>query len=645
MYCPERPFLYLTKELVESMKKNDLHGLTNCFVCTDKINSFMGEGSFKISSDSCGVSPEMRERFWHSNPDDKDTAGVGTVDEATIIGLGATDFTWTYAPGDEVGVVVEGISPDPTQKKDSSYRIMWAFSKNKCDLGNNIREDNDYSNEDEEEEANPPCSDLGEESDGVKCSDPNYLSEKKVQDLNKCLYDNFVSPSEETGINSKLDVLLTYDPVSPINDLNGNSGDEVSFTAGVSNVQDSSFLNYTWTVSLGETINTDDWISLLKSNLPDSTQMSGLGKNTFKFNLNLPKELVEKNKYLKIKVAVANSQSTKSTQRGNNEVIIPLISSSEKIQIFSGRISDNLQLSLSQNERCLRNNNPSVICDVLKNEIIGATIPNENNLTDFAWTIDGQSIDYTECFFEGCNLEKQTKNIFFPVLKDPGSQFTLELKALNSQTGERISLTRNFKVVEPEIKIISNDKTVSQNKLLGEFIDLNGTSWPDYSQTEFEALANNSINLKAEVVPENVLGSNYTFYVDNNPITLNSDGTLTLPGKSSGEIYDVSAVASFVPEINTKKALNKYWEINYNEFYEKDFGADIRLDVVDSFSENSQAISQKPAPKKVLASIASDLPSYLAFLLRITLSLGLILFVIRLVFSLAPSLKENENFY
>ena len=80
------------------------------------------------------------EEFWKTDPDDPDTGDKGMKDEAIVVGLGQSEFTWTYQPGDQIGVAVEGISFEPTQYEDASYKIMWALPKNKCDAIQDIIE-------------------------------------------------------------------------------------------------------------------------------------------------------------------------------------------------------------------------------------------------------------------------------------------------------------------------------------------------------------------------------------------------------------------------------------------------------------------------------------------------------------------------
>src|SRR3989339_55555 len=100
------------------------------------------------------------EEFWRTDPDDPDTADTGNGDEANVTGLGMTSFSWFYEAGDEIGVVIEGVSVEPTQEEDSSYRTMWALVNNKCETGG---EDTDYPKIDT---TGPTSTDAGDCTDG-----------------------------------------------------------------------------------------------------------------------------------------------------------------------------------------------------------------------------------------------------------------------------------------------------------------------------------------------------------------------------------------------------------------------------------------------------------------------------------------------
>lgn len=62
-----------------------------------------GDGDFDWDEEEC----------WGTDPENPDTDGDGVRDEADLVGLNQTQFTWIYKPGDRVGVTVEGTSLIP----------------------------------------------------------------------------------------------------------------------------------------------------------------------------------------------------------------------------------------------------------------------------------------------------------------------------------------------------------------------------------------------------------------------------------------------------------------------------------------------------------------------------------------------------
>jgi len=63
----------------------------------------VGDGVFETNEEAC----------WRLNPDKADTDGDGFKDEADLAGLGQSQLTWTFNPGDRVGVIIEGTSMVP----------------------------------------------------------------------------------------------------------------------------------------------------------------------------------------------------------------------------------------------------------------------------------------------------------------------------------------------------------------------------------------------------------------------------------------------------------------------------------------------------------------------------------------------------
>jgi hypothetical protein len=596
-----------------------------------------------ITTPGDGMYCSLEEKFWHTDPNNPDTAGTGNGDEANVIGLGVDKFTWTYEAGDEIGVAVEGISVEPTSYADSSYKTMWAFSDNKCD----------------------PV--------GVEGKGPNEMIRMSVDNMNDCLTRNLINPLNMGAENEKLEVSLKYLPETPINDLSANKdGDELSLTASVTNATNPAFLNYTWEVYAADSPNPDSWgVALLKNALDGATQTSGLGVSTFGFKLNFS----QPKKYLKIKVTVKDT-ITSGTRKGHTDVVVPIFSSEERIKVYTAKTSPELKVDFntdgpadSPQERCLftdpddeTKKTPQSVCEVAKNELIALGVENEHNkYSDFLWTIDGKTQTCPDDNFIKCLKDgKSTERTYFPILKNPGDQYNVELSMLNATTGERLSLVRTFKVSVPEVKIVPKEGAAPnytcRGILLGNYIDFKGTEYEDHSDTKFQALTGSNIELKPEffgtATPKNTSDLDYAYKWSVDGVAINADnaseygytidpedyGKLTLPPKDSGTTYLVSFSTMFTPTNETKQILNKYWNVTYNEFYEKKLTHNIEIEMVDG----GPLAKKENTKNKIFATVSSGIPSYIAFLFRIVLSGAAIIFAIKIIFFVLPKTKTDE---
>lgn len=642
------------------------------------------------------------EKFWRTDPQNPDTANIGELDEANVAGLGIEEFTWNYQNGDKIGVAVEGISMDPTQSPDASYKIMWATLKNKtC---NSVSDEMDDTSDELEDLTNGTVTVV---SDPVVTTDPvtgnvttvevttetttevnlsdstaeittvttttttirdsgnNIISgpttttrtsertigsDADIDDFNDCLEDNMISPTEG-GQSKKIEVSLSSFPASPINDPAGENATEIVVNSSITNTNDQNSLKYSWTVYKSDLINPDSWgDALLKSELPGIGQTMGAGLSSLKFK---PQFANPAPKFLKVKLTVTENSSADLEREGHSDVIIPLSLTSNKISVFSVAVSPTLVLSLEQDERCADGMDKAV-CPITQNEIVGMSVA-EENYTDFAWTVNGEpikAINYPlaggDCRSGECNptTSDNTHIAFFPILKEKGSKYAVSLIASNSE-GEKVTLAKNFEVADPEVKIISVDSAVCQPVLLGNYIDLDGTSWPDYSDTSFQASPGTTISLQP--ILNNPFAQDLLWYMDGVAMspenlsyfgaTVSSDGTLTFPiAKQLGEIYTVSVQALYSQDNNTKKFLNLNEEVQLSEFSESTISDNIEVQMVDLSGTSGASAS---APKKFLAAIFTGLPAYISFLFRIVLTVMLILAVSWITMSLTPGTREE----
>lgn len=675
------------------------------------------------------------EEFFHTDPNDPDTADTGNGDEANVVGLGQNSFSWNYEEGDQVGVVVEGVSMEPTQYKDSTYKIMWAFVNNKCDLDTNTDEDypdtdsstgspenigtgetcpdgsiiqqktttttkteivdtlnntatlrtsthktdyadttcnGSYSSVSADYDKYTTCPSTlypvydsdgnlivpqnninGFVCNGLDTTTDNlgtYTSSGKLaasSDINDCLYGNFADPAEGGGTKTKMDINLSYSPDFPMNDPGTGStynksgdGDQLVIQSSVTNADNPGYLKYDWQLYEGDTPNADPWDSISKDRLQDEQKTSGVGLDSLKLKLNIPSI----KKYLKVKVTVTeNNPGSSATRKGTANVVIPVSKISQRIKAYGTSVSDSLSLSLKADEICLNGTKPDAVCYVAKNEIAGLSV-SDTGLTDFLWTVNGNPIQPVSQATTSGNIA------FLPILEDNSYKYSVELTATSSN-GDKVDLVKTFQVADPEVEILSANDYVCKPNLLGHYVDIDGKYWPDYSKTNFSAVSGTLIKLQAKFNGINPSSDQYNWNVDGYTInkanaaafgySIDDQSVLTLSEKQIGEIYNVGVGLIYTQDNNTKKALSKYWGVQMNNFYEKKVGAAIKISFVGSISD-TQGAGKDNLPKKIIASIFSSTPDYIAFLLRIVLTAFAMLIFSKIILSFFPNLNKNE---
>jgi hypothetical protein len=683
------------------------------------------------------------EKFWHTDPHNSDTAGTSNGDEANVSGLGVKQLSWTYSADDKVGVVVEGISLEPTQVKpyDSSYKIMWAFVKNSCNLSIDSPESKYNKTETSLSDAqdigigitcpdglnqkkkvlttttstvishiensvyvrhatyyqdiiDSDCNGIFDEAPGsasattTTCEDPyttcypydnatppqtcpctgsDELKEgtdslssgtpTKVKDFNKCLKNNLVDPKED-GPLKKMEINLSYSPEFPMNDDPGHGnaynkngdGDNLIVQSSITNANNGAYLKYNWQLYESEDPNPPFWTNITSERLPDDLKTSGFGLDSLKMRLNIPSLENTNFKYLKVKLTVSeDATGTSITRKSSADIVIPISKISDKIQAYNTIVSSDVlpKLSKGSTERCTHKVDgrdvPDDICQVAKDEIVALSV-NTEGLTDFLWTVNNQPLQQPN------SQEPYGKTAFFPALEDNGFRYTVELSATNTD-GDKINLVKTFEVADPEIQIASANEYVCKPNLLGHYIDLDGIYWPDYSKTNFSAISDTYIKLKANFSGFVPTQSQYVWYVDGYEVTpsnasiygysIDSDGVLTLTDKPIGSTYDVTAGYLFSQDKNTKKALTQYWGVTMDKFYEKKISSTININFVGSISE-TQGANKNNVSKKIIASIYSSTPAYIAFLLRIVLTAFALLIFSKIILSFLPNLNKNE---
>lgn len=585
-----------------------------------------GDGSFTLGE----------ERKWKTNPIDPSTADNENKDEANVVGLGQSSFTWNYEPGDKVGVAVEGTSMYTTKYNDSSSMIMWAFSKKDCPLS------------------------LAKSTGSYVKSIKGYNVTIPVADvnLNDCIERNLVDPTEG-GQATKLDVSVSASPSDPLNDPgNDKSGDLLTVQSMIANpAQNISNTFFKWTVYVGSA--TSAFSNGTARNITADLRDLGLLGNTdgnaldtVNLKLDIPRTKMNtyigngrETGYLRFRVDAEEHFAGGGVRKGNSDVIVKFLSTSEKITAFRviSRLdvpSGKMQVSLDPSGS-ICNSEPSdrTICRVIKNEIIGLKV-DDTTLSNFQWTINSTPLTCTSRVSNDCNEKSQGPINYFPVTGNVGDTYTVVVTANNTTSGKSVTLTRAFNVVEPQIFIESVDKNAVWQKYLGKYRDFAGSTasyckdgyCDDLSESIYQSYFGTSVRLRGKMIPNFLSSANVQkeWLLDG----VSSGSDISLPPfditKESPGTYTVNLLAQYVQSDDIRRALLDIWGVSSFESPEINFFSSIQLEVEAPLLTDGPLVG----PRKYYAAIASYIPASLLFTFRISISVILILFVLSIIHSL-----------
>ena len=589
-----------------------------------------------------GVFGANEENFWSTDPNDPDTSDNGNKDEANVVGLGRSSFTWNYTTGDQVGVAVEGTSMIATKHDNSSTMIMWAFPRQNCPVS--------------------LASGTGAYTETVK----GYVVTIPTadMDLNDCIEGNLVDPSFG-GQAKNLEVAVTATPNEAINDeTSDKGGDLVVAQASVSNGgTDLTNTLFDWKVEMSDNIQFSSSIGAIGDVTADLQGLDLLGStkgnalDSIRVKMDIPRSTSLSGRplsaylnngigYMRLSSKVSENFSGTITRKGKSDVIIKFVSTGRKIiaykpdPILAGSA---MHVTLSNGSSVICNVDPldRNTCRVIKNEIIGLGV-DDTGLANFNWTINGAPL---KCSLKGvspdCSDTEQGPINFFPVTGNVGDSYTVTLNATDVATGNMVTLSRTFNVIEPEVTIVSPDQNMVWPKFLGQYKDITGTaaSCPsglcnDYSENIFQTFSGNIATLQANFIPS-FLGTNSQRFWNVDGVITNETAPMQVSfqaNKLEDEIYNVSLGVSVVQSDQMRRALFDIWNVSPLDSPEISFSRLIQVEV------ESGTIATGPfaGPKKYLAALVSYIPQSILFAFRIFLSGALVLFATGFLFALMP---------
>ena len=573
-----------------------------------------GDGAFGVGEES----------FWKTNPRDPSTANNGKKDEATVVGLGMDEFSWTYFSGDEVGVAVEGTSMIPTKHDDSSSYVMWAFPKNKCypslvggSTGQYVEEVKSYS-------VTFPTAEM---------------------DPNDCIPYNLVDPAEG-GQSSNLSIRLNVSPGGLTNDETSDKiGDFATVHAAIDNaLQENGNIHYDWIIDISGNPRfahpTNISAAAISSELTTRTKGNNLG--TLHFKMNIPAALLGPMSggtgYIRFRLRAEESIEGGGIRKGNSEVIARFVSTGKRIQAYLVDpvvVGPRTHVKLSANMICNGSALERTACQVIKNEVIGLKIDGAG-LRDFSWQINQKPLICNRVGVSpDCSDTEQGNIVFFPVTGKTGDSYEVTVTAVNTATDQAVTMSRLFYVIDPYAQIVSSDTDVAWKKLLGFYRDVLGTAavncpaglCPNYSEEALQTFAGSVVVLKAEYLPRFIAshpGLHTEWRVDGEVVEQSATDTISFPiRKYGGASYDISFQAIILQTDLMRRALYDVWDISPLDSTESNFTGKMQVEVQDA----TMAAGDQKGIKKYYALISSYVPETFLFTFRVLLLGFLALFV------------------
>lgn len=470
-------------------------------------------------------------------------------------------------------------------------------------------------------------------------------------DINDCLKYNLVDPAEKKL--EKLDVSLDYTPENPTNDASGSQmGDMLTVSSIINNPsQNSGELRYEWKVEAKR--KGGGFVDISKSLVADKLveKLEGLGLASLNISLNLGVKYKDyfSNDLGSFKITnTARESFLGKTRVGKGEIVASVNSTSKRINAYLTSSNDGATLIKGEmicgkdvSEK-LEDKTAYYVCPVTRNQILKLEV-DSSGMSDFAWTVDGEIVGCGDPVSGNC---AGTNSIVMPIADSEGKTLSVKVKAKNIEEGKSVELSKTFQIVKPYIKISSKTPETFWPKVLGNYSDLNGVKYPDLSNSVFETAAKSEVTLDAEFHPLSL--DTIVKNSGNAKIEWNIDGAETGSGKTldfntekeAGDFYNIELNAFYEVSSGIRKLLRDKWNISPADSEGEILSASIQAEVTPEGVGGT--VASKNAGR-ILASLISNLPSQITFLLRISLTIFIVILISGIASNSSYFLNQNKK--
>jgi hypothetical protein len=578
--------------------------------------------AFLYESDGAGDGSFTSEEefLYNLNPLTDRTTPYAINDEALVIGLGVREFTWEYQEGDEIGVVVEGMGNTATKHEDATYQTVFALPKPGCEGA--LEDINEYQETIKKKV--------------VKIKTANIS-------IDECIKKNnlFTKPgtAEFDALNVTVSASSGQDKTTQAATPSG-LGIEKKITTTVAQVQGGNISNphdlyYEWDVLCGgESLVGDE-------NFTFTSKTKGTNLKNLTFIADFPERcFTGSTGTVEVSAKINEPRTGGGSNFGQSKTTFEIFNIADnplkahKTQVTSGSQYQNT------NEEICTEGLDKTICRVMNNEVIaitatemeGSAVGSEGNIS---WTVNGQTYTCDEKISNDCNSTHNTNIIYIPIKGRDGDLITVTALShgVNKDQNRQQQVTRVFRITEPSVAIVPQGNTVSR-KVLGVYQGFNNQEFLDESANIFEITEGTTATLSADLYPKFLNDAqdtiSYEWYING---TL-YDTTKTIQYAPESDTV-VSVKAQIAQDKQTRRALRDAFNITQSQTIPTNFTHTIEL-------TTKQDTTLTQGVQGFFATVTTNAPEYIIFLLKITFALAVMLFIPSLVLGVGRETRSLQ---
>ncbi len=287
------------------------------------------------------------------------------------------------------------------------------------------------------------------------------------------------------------------------------------------------------------------------------------------------------------------------------------------------------------------------LCRVMNNEVIAVTATCEVGSSDYckdegdkeideegneipvgrydgtmlSWTVDGEAYNCDSSISPNCNDRTNSGSIVVPMKGNSGDTIvvTAHINDVDSEKNNSQTISRMFRITQPEVSITPVSGAV--RKVLGTYEDLDDNEFLKESQNTLEAIEGEEITLQASIYPSFLHTDDtvYTWTIDGKEY----DNKRTMTFVNEGDV-DVSVTSEIGESIEKRIALEEGLGITQSQTIPTTLSASVELNTIDK----TEIANAKGG---FFATVSHNTPQYLLFILKMTLVMGIMIFIPSLI--------------